>query len=133
MALARFLSLCWPTRDFHNGNTFYGESHPRLLGSNADVEEVLRQSGNPRAPPVADEADFRLSSRRRRRRPLAFPPPAAAVFVVAFFGALNIDLTCSQRSPTSEKRSGRRRLAAMMGLSHLVALPTFVVVPNTCQ
>ena len=108
-----------------------------MLGRNADVEDVLRQSGNPRVPREADEADFRLSSFRRRRCLLALPSPAAAaaaaVFVAALFGVLNIDLTCSQSSPTSEKRSGRRRRAALMGLSPLVAMLTFVDVPSTCQ
>ena len=104
-----------------------------MLGRNADVEEVLRQSGNPRVPREAEEADFRLSSIRRRCL-LTLPSPAAAAadtFVAALFGVLNIDLTCSQSSPTSEKRSGRRRRAALMGLSPLEAMLTSVDVPST--
>ena len=94
-----------------------------MLGRTADVEEVLRQSGNPRVRPVAEETDFRLSSLLRRRR--------VRTFEVAFFGVLNIALTCSQRSATSEKRVGQRRRTAVLEFSQSVAVPTFVV-PNTC-
>ena len=54
-------------------NCWHREPHPRLLGRTADVEELLRQSGNPDA---ADEADLLLPRRRRRRRLLNFPPSA---------------------------------------------------------
>ena len=101
-----------------------------MLGRTADVEEVLRQSGNPRVRPDAEETDFRLPSLlRRRRRVRAFSPPVA--FEVAPFGGLNIALTCSQRSETSEKRSGQRRRTAVKEFSQSVAVPTFTV-PNTC-
>ena len=49
----------------------FDETHPRLLGRTADVEELLRQSGNPEA---ADEAADRRLPRRRRRRRRNFPP-----------------------------------------------------------
>ena len=101
-----------------------------MLGRTADVEEVLRQSGNPRVRPDAEETDFRLSNLlRRRRRVGAFSPPVA--FEVAPFGGLNIALTCSQRSATSEKRSGQRRRTAVMEFPQTVAVLTFAV-PNTC-